>query len=140
MSSVTNPSQVLFKLIGTFPKFHPERLIFDSFEVRWEAFTADEDEPNIVKKRRVRTLSAHVDIHISQVASPSFDAFIDQETIEAPSIVFHRMSGAPVTVTYNGEWDVLRISAQRVSGNLARVNLSLQRRTAPAAADETNIP
>ena len=121
---------MLFKLIGTFPKFHPERLIFDSFEVRWEAFTADEDEPNIVKKRRVRTLSAHVDIHISQVASPRFDAFI----------VFHRMSGAPVTVTYNGEWDVLRISAQRVSGNLARVNLSLQRRTAPAAADETNIP
>jgi len=138
MSAVTNPNAVLFKLLGTPAKRYPDRLIFDAFEVRWEAYASDVDDPAQVKKRKVRTLSAHVDIHIAQVASGAFDTFIDQETIDRPAIVFHSMGGAAVTVTYAGEWDVLRISAQRSSGNMARVNLSLQRRTAPADADETS--
>ena len=137
MSAVTNPAAVLFKLIGPEGKRCPHRLIFDSFEVRWEALPSDEDDPAQVKKRKVRTLSAHVDIHISEVISGAFDAFIDQETIEDPGIVFHRMNGAAQFVTYIGEWDILRISAQRSSGNMARINLSLQQRTAPADASET---
>jgi len=48
------------------------------------------------------------------------------------------MGGAERFVTYTGEWDVLRMSAQRNSGNMARVNLSLQQRTAPADASETS--
>ena len=48
------------------------------------------------------------------------------------------MNGAAQFVTYIGEWDILRISAQRNSGNVARVNLSLQQRTAPTDASETS--
>lgn len=138
MSAVTNPAAFLFKLIGPIGKRCPHRLIFDAFEVRWEALPSDEADPAQVKKRKVRTLSAHVDIHISEVISGAFDDFIDQETIEDPGIIFHRMNGAEQFITYAGEWDVLRISAQRSAANLARVNLSLQRRTAPADADETS--
>ena len=138
MSSVTNPTALLFQLLGHVGKMHPHRLIFDAFEVRWETYATDDDDPALVKKRKVRTLSAHVDVHISEVISGAFDDFIDQETIESPGIVFHRMNGAEAFVTYRGEWDVLRISAERNGGNLARVKLSLQRRTAPADADETS--
>ena len=128
MSGYTGPLK--FKLLGRIPNQCPDRLVWDSNETVFETQKDDVNDPDRILKRRVFTVSAHVDVAASWTASTAFQDFMDQEKIINPVMEFPSVRGNRVVrrrLSY--DFDILRNSASRIGdGNIARISLTLQSR------------